>query len=481
MLSPERLKIWISNICALCAAIVLILYLTLPKDASAEYEYTVFFIIRKIFPFLLFFAFITRDSIIRFFFFLTNLWKIMTIAGIVLLSIPLLAPSLDKISWQMGYILSACWMVGMLCAAMVFFAVAAKINNLFSGVLCLIGSLALAFSFMEGYLLVTPQPQDALLDDSRHSKYVLSNQAVPQGENVSTTAIGSFPKITGYQIFTAHRELKFDQVLFDVRYGFDAQGRRVTPISDGKPQAELLLFGCSYTFGHGLEDQETWAWKLGELLGPQWRIRNYAYNGFGPQQMLTLLEEGLVEPPSAPRRAALFLAIEHQIRRNAGLLYRQNIRYTLRDDGHLERNGFSTDSLYTILFVIPKFFNGSQLIRHFSFLMIEYFSKKYHDDFVKTYLAIIAESARLLHNKYNASLTVLLWPDVEYLEADLQRRGIATLRARDMLPEWDATNGNVYYIDPEWDMHPNARATTELAKGLAAYFRPLLTQDSVQQ
>ena len=93
-------------------------------------------------------------------------------------------------------------------------------------------------------------------------------------------------------------------------------------------------------------------------------------------------------------------------------------------------------------------------------------------------MAIIEESARLLREKYKASLTVLLWPDVEYLEAELQQRGIATLRARDMLPDWDTTKGNVYYIDPEWEMHPNPRATSELAEGLAAYFRPLLMRET---
>lgn len=392
--------------------------------------------------------------------------------------IPFIAPSAEQLSWRVGYMLSFCWMTGMLCAAIVCFAVAAKINNLFSGGLCLIGSLALAFSFMEGYLLLTSQTQDGLLDDSRHSKYVLSNQAALQGKNLRRTAIGTFPQASGTPVFTANRVLKFDRELFDVRYGFDGDGRRVTPTSDNRPQAELLLFGCSYTFGHGLEDSETWPWKLGKLLGPEWRVSNYAYSGFGPQQMLTLLEEGVVEKPSSPERAALFLAIEHQIRRNAGLLYMQNVRYALRDDGRLERDGFSSDSSYATLFFLPKYFNGSQLVRHFSFCLVQFFAKQHHEAFVKTYLAILEESARLLREKYNASLTVLLWPDVEYLEAELQQRGIATLRARDMLPDWDTTKGNVYYIDPEWEMHPNPRATSELAEGLAAYFRPLLMRET---
>lgn len=480
MFSPDRLRIWISNLCGLCAAILLLLYLTLPQDASPEYLYTVKILNKTGLPSLVLIALITRVFATSFFSSLRRRWKIMAIVGVALLLIPFLAPPIGQLSWRMGYALSLCWMAGTLCAAMFFFAAAARIEGPLSGGLCLAGSLALAFSCMEGYLLLTPQTQDALLDDSRHSKYVLSNQAVIQGSNSCGTDVGTFPKASGAPVFEAQRTLKFDHELFDVRYGFDTQGRRVTPASDAKPQAELLLFGCSYTFGHGLEDTETWAWKLGKLLGPTWRLSNYAYNGFGPQQMLTRLEEGMVESPSAPERAALFLAIGHQIRRNAGLVYRHNVRYALREDGHLERDGFSTDSPYTFLFLLPNYFNGSQLVRHISISISHFFAKHYHAAFLKTYLAILEESARLLHEKYNASFTVLLWPDIEYIEEDLRQRGIATLRARDMLPDWDATQGSVYYIDPKWEMHPNPRASRELAEGLAAYFRPLLTQSDSQ-
>lgn len=480
MIPSERLKIWISNSCGLCAAILLLLYLTLPQDASPEYIYTVKILNKACLPSLLLIALITRWFATSFFSSLRRRWKIMAIVGVALLLIPFLAPPIDQLSWRIGYVLSVCWMAGTLCAALVLFAVAAKIESSFSGVLCLAGSLALAFSCMEGYLLLTPQTQDALLDDSRHSKYVLSNQAVIQGSNSCGTDVGTFPKASGAPVFEAQRTLKFDHELFDVRYGFDAQGRRVTPASDAKPQAELLLFGCSFTFGYGLEDQETWAWKLGKLLGPAWRLSNYAYNGFGPQQMLTRLEEGMVESPSAPERAALFLAIGHQIRRNAGLVYRHNVRYVLREDGRLERDGFTSDSPYTVLFLLPNYFNGSQLVRHISTGITEFFANYYHNDFTKTYLAILEKSSRLLREKYNASLTVLLWPDVEYLEPELRQRGIVTLRARAMLPDWEATKGDAYVIDPKWERHPNARAARELAEGLAAYFRPLLMRDKQQ-
>ena len=77
MPSSDRLKTWISNICVLSAAIVLILYLTLPKDASAEYEYTVTLLAQWVFPPVLLIALITRHSIIRLFLLLLGLYVLL--------------------------------------------------------------------------------------------------------------------------------------------------------------------------------------------------------------------------------------------------------------------------------------------------------------------------------------------------------------------------------------------------------------------
>lgn len=477
MLFPARVRGWLCAGFALCAAVLLLLRLTLPQDASPEYDYTVRQLFQRAFlpavlvallscPFFKRFSGLSRRQ---------RVWQITGVLAVIFFVLPLVSPPVRVLPWRLSYVLSASWALGMLCLSVfTFLAAAACRKSLAAGLLSLAASLFLALFCMEGYLLLTPQVADGLVDDSRHSKYVLSGQATVSGSNFRMTSIGYFPAALGHPGATAQRTLKFDRELFDVRYGYDARGRRETPADNGDPKAELLLFGCSYTFGHGLENEETWAWRLGSLLGPEWRVSNYANNGFGAHQMLSLLEEKAVEPPVAPARASIFLAIEHHLRRNAGLTGGgRSVRYALRD-GQLARDGF-TDEAYRALFRIPQVFNGSQLASQVSFLAEEAIVKREHAALEETYLAIIEKSARLLREEYKAPLTVLLWPDVARLEPELRRRGIATLQAHAMLPDWDATaiQGDAYLIDPGVENHPNPRATRELAEGLAAYFRSL--------
>jgi hypothetical protein len=78
---------------------------------------------------------------------------------------------------------------------------------------------------------------------------------------------------------------------FDVTYTIDASGNRVTP----DPEAavgRVLTLGGSFTFGHGVEDFESWPW----LLGKAWsdvKVVNLAVMGWGTGHALLSLEAEL--------------------------------------------------------------------------------------------------------------------------------------------------------------------------------------------
>ncbi len=56
-------------------------------------------------------------------------------------------------------------------------------------------------------------------------------------------------------------------------YRTDADGWRVTP-KPSKPAApEIVILGCSFTWGIGVEDTETYPWILGTEAWPDHRIR----------------------------------------------------------------------------------------------------------------------------------------------------------------------------------------------------------------
>lgn len=101
---------------------------------------------------------------------------------------------------------------------------------------------------------------------------------------------------------------------------FDACRRRITP--DPHPEREkkhfLLLFGGSMAYGSLVEDEGTVAYALASRL-PESRIYNYAYGGYGPQQMLALLEQpDFPEEIAEAEGVAVYAAIPAHVQRAAG-------------------------------------------------------------------------------------------------------------------------------------------------------------------
>ncbi|WP_411129788.1 hypothetical protein [Streptomyces sp. x-19] len=67
---------------------------------------------------------------------------------------------------------------------------------------------------------------------------------------------------------------------FRVRYKIDGSGRRETGHSGSS--SEVAILGCSWAFGHGVNDNETFAARLFREQGIS--VHNYACMGYGPAQ-----------------------------------------------------------------------------------------------------------------------------------------------------------------------------------------------------
>ncbi|HYN42571.1 MAG TPA: hypothetical protein VE129_12385 [Thermoanaerobaculia bacterium] len=99
---------------------------------------------------------------------------------------------------------------------------------------------------------------------------------------------------------SARRRLE-GQNVYDVTYTTDALSRRVSPVPDpGGRSRHVLFFGCSFTFGEGVEDDETLPSQFGRQA-PGYRPYNYGFCGYGPQAALARLEQpsfraGVAEP-----------------------------------------------------------------------------------------------------------------------------------------------------------------------------------------
>ena len=91
---------------------------------------------------------------------------------------------------------------------------------------------------------------------------------------------------------------------FDVRYGIDARGfRRVA--NRGDPVRRIFVFGDSFTFGHGVEDDATYTSRMAQhYLRPGEHVVNAGVMGYGITQMLQRLAD--LEPEIQPGDLVLF-------------------------------------------------------------------------------------------------------------------------------------------------------------------------------
>lgn len=465
-------KIWTIVVCGLLSLILGALFFSIPQTASEEYRYTVEVLFKYVaipaavlFGCLILYAPVSAIINSR-----RYLWLLA--AGLVCGLIPALSPNIYTLYWGWSILFSLLWIVCGLCLGLFCFSLTARINNVFGSLFSLLGALLLVFALAEIYFILTPQRADGKFVDPAGSKYAganFANKEFPAGQN------GAPP----YPPFRseASRENRYDRTLYDVRYTYDKYDRRVVPAYAERPAADLLLFGGSFTFGYGLEDEQTWAWKLARDLGSAWRVTNYGQNAFGAQQMLYILEKREIAPiPDAPEREALFLAIKHHIIRPTGLFYhaRKSYRYDLVD-GKLTKLMKSVDSPLYIVPSLPYKFNGSQTVRELSDRFVGVYLRRNEEKLLKIYAAIIAQSSRLLAEEYGTRLTVLLWPDIEDLAPLLRAEDVPVIFAREGFKEWGA-EGEVYQIDPASEVHPNDKATSELAAFVATYYKNLLRE-----
>jgi hypothetical protein len=99
---------------------------------------------------------------------------------------------------------------------------------------------------------------------------------------------------------------------FDVRYRIDAFGNRLTPGAPPPGAPALIFLGGSFTFGHGVEDGETYPALL-QQRWPELRIVNAATNGWGTSQALLALEELLAREPKVAGVVYAFIS-NHVVR-----------------------------------------------------------------------------------------------------------------------------------------------------------------------
>lgn len=258
------------------------------------------------------------------------------------------------------------------------------------------------------------------------------------------------------------------RLVHDVTYHIGGDHRRPTPPGSGC----VWFFGCSFTFGQGVEDAQTLPYQVGVLTDR--RAINFATSAYGAQHMLAALEHGLT-PPCRPTHV-VYQAITSHVGRAAGLqsFAKAGPRYRLVDGRavHVETVPRPMGAPTGLGPELSYYLGKSHL-----YSMIANYQPLSSPAELPLYLAIVRQSRdRLLADYPGAQFHVLLWDHPEFFNGDaglvwqgLQRLTPHAHRVASILPDY--ATARVLHQLHERNRHPNALANERLAAYLADRLR----------
>ena len=255
----------------------------------------------------------------------------------------------------------------------------------------------------------------------------------------------------------------------DVVYTTGPDRFRVVPEAPPNPDACVLLFGDSFTFGDGVSDEETYAAQIVKRSGRRVATQNFAVSGWGPHQFLAGLQSGRFQRAVRCRPTdAVFLMVPSLIWRASGVTNPWDTngpRYRLGADGRPVRAGTLGD---------PDPYNWRRWIG---------LTPIGKGEASRLARAVVVEAMSELKRLYPGirmhfiSYRVASWSDTDFsgedltaFEYDLQQAGIMPLPLEAIIPRYRFALGD-YVLDPT-DYHPNARAHRLIAEFILREIRP---------
>lgn len=288
----------------------------------------------------------------------------------------------------------------------------------------------------------------------------------------------------GGRLYQAHPTLGYANLpgVYDVvvkgnlrfKMSHDLHGRRLTGPVGAAVAAErprLWTFGCSFTHGWSVNDEETYPWLLQERY-PDVEVVNFAVGGYGTVHALLQLEEALAAGPP-PRVATVAYAAFHD-ERNVFSRHRRKSLFSASHErlGPLAQPAASLDEAGGLKIDIVELtyapLPGSSHLATINWLddRVNSIERATHDGRQVTY-ACITSMAKACREK-----------GVELVIATITNK---TDEVREFCRSLGVTSVDisVNHRDPAmsnlpWDNHPSALAHREFARRLATALDPLL-------
>jgi hypothetical protein len=396
---------------------------------------------------------------------------ILSLSSVLVLAYPLVLWQKERLFSSvpvMDAVAGWFWIVEPLALALLFFAVSTRIRQKILQYACIVAaSFFLTCAAAEIYFTFRRVEPSGLTFTvkSGHATHLKEEDGVVGG--AARDPLFGYGPLPGGKVELASSRVRGGKVLYEVLYT-TGEGRRSTPDRGDKADTAIFLFGCSFTFGAGLNDQDTFAWQLGDMLGERFQVFNYGFNGYGPHQMLALVTSGRLD--GLMRRYkhiyASYLAIPGHAARCAGLSPWDQFgpRYILENGAPKYVGAFNETLEHNKLYQADRLFSRSQLYEQV--FKEAYRSWRIPDHALDALVAITATSMQELAARYHAHAITVLWPKFAYVEPILRNNGIRTLQLTGVMPDFASAPEN-YEI--KGDGHPNALANTRVAEALAEY------------
>ena len=274
-------------------------------------------------------------------------------------------------------------------------------------------------------------------------------------------------KVLGYKLMpnvVVHSiARKNSRVIYNVTYTTDAYGRRMTPIERAAFRDHyLLFFGCSLTFGVGVNDNETLPFYVARLA-PRYFPYNYGLGGAGPQQMLAKLEgESIVNEIHEKSGILIYPFINFHVNRAIGstvLIYKWRGNplpyYTLKGGQLVRRGNFGSGRpwLSKWYWLLEK----SYFLKYFRISI-----PKIRDSHIRLTAKIIEESRNRYREKFgNQEFYVLFYPGSDKY-ASLLKPYLDKAKVKYL----DYSNWIIKSNEPLWlgDRHPTPSAYQAIAE-----------------
>jgi len=257
-----------------------------------------------------------------------------------------------------------------------------------------------------------------------------------------------------------------DEIVLNATYTIDQFNRRITPLKYNSPNENYIMFlGGSYTFGEGVEDDETLPFYLGRMID-NYSIYNYGLPGSGPFDMLAKIQHiDFKQEIKEKQGLAIYTMFDDHVHRIIGSMtvmswQTSGAYYKKNTQGQLVRKGTFHSGRPMITFIY-KFLSKSLLLQKLGIT----FPLRMRDKHFKLTAEVLHQMKNELQKTYpGIKFIVLLYPNTEYskfLISHFEQYGIDYLDYTELFK-----NRTEKLILHELNIHPNHNAYKIIADQL---------------